>query len=76
MFSRIDEKESEENLKNIISDFLKDTFYKNQYEVNTKGRSLLVIHNGKLSKETVAVIIEAKKPSNKAGNDFTGASEC
>ncbi len=66
MFDRIDEKEYEENLKNIVSDFLKDTYYKNQYEINTKGRTDLVIHNGKSSKDTVAVIIEAKTPSNKA----------
>ena len=27
MFARIDEDESEENLKNIVSDFLKETYY-------------------------------------------------
>jgi type II restriction/modification system DNA methylase subunit YeeA len=66
MFSRIDAKESEENLKNIISDFLIDTYYKNQYEINTKGRTDLVIHNGKSASDTVGVIIETKKPTNKA----------
>lgn len=66
MFGRIDEKESEENLKNIVSDFLKDTYYKNQYEINTKGRTDLVIHNGKSASDTVGVIIETKKPTNKA----------
>ena len=28
LFERINEKESEEHLKNIVSDFLKDTYYK------------------------------------------------
>ena len=66
LFTRINEEESEENLKNIVSDFLKDTYYKEKYEVNTKGRKDLVIHLGKTAKQLVGVIIEAKHPLNKA----------
>ncbi|SFE40966.1 DUF7149 domain-containing protein [Thermoflexibacter ruber] len=66
LFSRIDENESEEHFKNITADFLKTVFYKTDYEVNTKNRKDLVIHNGKSVKDAVGVIIEAKKPSNKA----------
>jgi len=66
LFSRIDESESEEHFKNIAADFLKVAFYKADYEVNTKNRKDLVIHNGKSTKDPVGVIIEAKKPSNKA----------
>lgn len=66
LFSRIDENESEEHFKNIAADFLKVAFYKSDYEVNTKNRKDLVIHNGKSVKDSVGVIIEAKKPSNKA----------
>jgi adenine-specific DNA-methyltransferase len=65
MFERIRTDESEEHLKNIVADFLKDTWYKQTNEINTKDRKDLVIHNGKFSADTVAVIIEAKKPSNK-----------
>ena len=66
LLSRIDEKESEEHLKNIIADFLKDTWYKEQFEINTKDRNDLVIHDGKTTKEPVGVILEVKKPSNKS----------
>ena len=62
LFDRINEQESEEHLKNIVSDFLKDTWYKNLYEINTKGRADLVIHNGKSSSDTVGVIFEVKRP--------------
>ena len=59
-------KEHEEHFKNIVSDFLKDTWYKNNFEININKRKDLVIHNGKSSSDSVAVIIEAKKPSNEA----------
>jgi hypothetical protein len=65
MISRINETESEEHLKNVISDFLKDTWYKEFHEINTKEKNDLVIHTGKTTKDPVGVIIEAKKPSNK-----------
>jgi len=65
LFDRINEEESEEHLKNLVSDFLKDTWYKDLYEINTKGRQDLVIHSGKTSKEPVGVILEVKRPSNK-----------
>jgi len=67
LFARINDSESEEHNKNIVSDFLKDTFYKTDYEINTAGRKDLVIHLGKSSSEPVAVIIEAKRPDDKAG---------
>jgi very-short-patch-repair endonuclease len=57
--------ESEEFHKNLVSDFLKDTYYKQNHFINTKGRNDLVIHNGTNSASTVGVIIEAKKPTNK-----------
>lgn len=58
--------ESEEFHKNLVSDFLKDTYYKHSHFINTKGKNDLVIHNGPDSKSSVGVIIEAKKPTNKA----------
>lgn len=66
LHSRINEQESEEHLKNVIADFLKDTWYKELFEINTKDRNDLVIHTGKNTKEPVGVILEVKKPSNKA----------
>lgn len=66
LHSRINEQESEEHLKNVIADFLKDTWYKDLFEINTKDRNDLVLHTGKTSKEPVGVILEVKKPSNKA----------
>jgi type I restriction-modification system DNA methylase subunit len=66
LLDRINEAESEEFHKNIISDFLKDTYYTNNHFINTKGRNDLVIHNGKDAKSSVGVIVEAKKPANKS----------
>ena len=65
LLGRINETESEEHLKNVISDFLKDTWYKESHEINTKDRKDLVIHTGKTTKDPVGVILEVKKPSNK-----------
>ena len=66
LFARINatEKESEENRKNIVADFLKQTFYTPQYEINTKGREDLVIHTGKTANEPVGVLFEIKMPNS------------
>ena len=66
LFSQISEKESEEYHKNIIAGFLKNTYYNPNHYINTKGRTDLVIHNGKDAKSSVGVIIETKRPGNKA----------
>jgi adenine-specific DNA-methyltransferase len=66
LFDQIKESESEEFHKNIISEFLKNTYYSPNNYINTKGRSDLVIHNGKDSKSTVGVLFEVKKPNNKS----------
>ncbi len=65
LINRTNNLESEEFHKNLIIDFLKKTYYDPKYFVNTKGRNDLVIHKQDESKSSVAVIIEAKKPSNK-----------
>jgi adenine-specific DNA-methyltransferase len=61
----IKENESEEFHKNIVSDFLKNTYYLDRFFINTKEREDLTIYNGKDSKSSAGVIIEAKKPSNR-----------
>ena len=65
LLDRINDNESEEFHKNLVSDFLKDTYYKQNHFINTKGRNDLVIHNTNSASGTVGVIVEAKKPTNK-----------
>jgi type II restriction/modification system DNA methylase subunit YeeA len=66
LIEKINEAESEEFHKNLIGDFLKNTYYSTNHFINTKGRNDFVIHNGKDAKTSVGVILEAKKPTNKA----------
>ena len=66
LLDRTNDTESEEFHKNLVIDFLKKTYYDPDHFINTKGRNDLVIHNGNKAKSTVGVIIEAKKPTNKA----------
>ncbi|MHB1107386.1 MAG: DUF7149 domain-containing protein [Lutibacter sp.] len=66
LLDRANDTESEEFHKNLVSDFLKDTYYKQNHFINTKGRNDLVIHNGNSAKNSVGVIVEAKKPTNKS----------
>lgn len=66
LLDRTNDTESEEFHKNIVSDFLKKTYYDPNHFINTKGRNDLVVHNGNTAKSSVGVIIEAKKPTNKA----------
>lgn len=65
LLNQINEAESEEFHKNLVTDFLKNTYYSPNHFINTKGRNDLVIHNGKDAKSSVGVILEAKKPTNK-----------
>ncbi len=66
LLDRTNDTESEEFHKNLVSDFLKKTYYDPNHFINTKGRNDLVIHNGNSAKSTVGVILEAKKPTNKS----------
>ena len=66
LFDQINESESEEFHKNLVSDFLKRTYYEPDFSINTKGRNDMVIHNGKDGKSPVGVILETKKPTNRA----------
>ncbi|EON75230.1 putative type IIS restriction/modification enzyme [Lunatimonas lonarensis] len=65
LLDRTNDTESEEFHKNLVSDFLKHTYYKRNHFINTKGRNDLVIHNGQHANSTVGVILETKKPTNK-----------
>ncbi len=65
LLDRIDDSETEEYHKNLISDFLKRTYYQGKHYINTKERADLVIHNDKNRASTVGVIVETKRPTNK-----------
>ncbi|MDY7003328.1 MAG: TaqI-like C-terminal specificity domain-containing protein [Cyanobacteriota bacterium] len=64
LLEQINEAESEEFHKNLISQFLQDTYYKPNHFINTKRRNDLVIHNSKDQKSQVGIILEIKKPRN------------
>ena len=66
LLNSINDNESEEFQKNLIIEFLKDTYYKQSHFINTKGRNDLVIHTGVTAKTNVGVIIETKKYGNKS----------
>jgi hypothetical protein len=66
LIDRINDHESEEFHKNLVIDFLKKTYYDPRHFINTKGKNDLVIHNGDKASSTVGIIVEAKKPTNKA----------
>jgi hypothetical protein len=60
----VDDAESEEFHKNLVTDFLRKTWYDPHHFINTKGRNDLVIHNGENAESSVGVILEAKKLTN------------
>lgn len=58
--------ESEEYHKGLIKDFLSNTWYGDDYSLNTNYREDLVIYTGKDVSANAGVIIEAKSPANKS----------
>ena len=66
LLDRMNAQESEEYHKNLISEFLRKTYYSPAHFINTKGRADLVIHDGNKENSPVGVIIETKKPTNKS----------
>ena len=65
LLDRTNATESDEFHKNLVSDFLKNSHYRQNHFINTKGRNDLVIHNGPKPNSSVGVIIETKNPGNK-----------
>jgi len=66
LLGEIKDEEYEEHNKNNLIKFLSKTYYEPNHFVNTKGKSDLVIHNGKDAKTPVGVIIETKRPGSKS----------
>ncbi len=66
MFDRINESESEEFHKNIISEFLKNTYYTPGHYINTKGRTYLFINKVKDTSTPAGILFETKKPGTRS----------
>ena len=66
LLDRIDETESEENVKGHLMEFLRDSGFKPAYLVATKDTKDLVIHTGSEAASPVGVICEVKRPANLA----------
>lgn len=66
LLGQIDEKESEENVKIHLMNFLRDTFYNPTFHVATKGRTDFVVHTGKDAATPAGVLFEVKRPLNTA----------
>lgn len=64
LLENIRDEESEEHQKNLLTDFFRKAHYGDDYFINTKGRTDLVIHNGKTAKDAVGVMIEVKRTTN------------
>lgn len=67
--SKINPAEHEENAKNLVRDFFRDTFYNGKNDINTKGRIDLAIYQY----DQPVVIFETKKPSTKTDPDMVQA---
>lgn len=65
LIDRIDHEESEENAKNHVRDFLTKVWYQD-HVVNTYNRVDLVIHREDTADSPIRLLIEAKRPANKA----------
>lgn len=64
LVKHVDTKESEENQKNLLINFLKKSHFEEDYFINTKDRIDLVIHNGNTAKSSVGVLFEVKRTAN------------
>jgi Alw26I/Eco31I/Esp3I family type II restriction m6 adenine DNA methyltransferase len=65
LVGHINEKESEENVKDHLMDFLKEVYYKDAHVVAPKGKTDFVIHLGKDATTQAGVLFEVKRPANK-----------
>jgi len=66
LINSIYDAKDEEYHKTEVRDFLKRTYYSNKYYINVKQNIDWAICNGPISSDSVGVLIETKKPTNKA----------
>ena len=64
LYQQIDTIDTEEKIKGDLMDFLKLTFYGQNYKVSPNGRIDCAIHLGNSIESPVGIIIEAKMPTN------------
>lgn len=64
LLRQIDEKESEENVKIHLMNFMRDTFYHPAHLLATKGKTDFVAHTGKEATSPAGVLFEVKRPLN------------
>ncbi len=64
LYEQISSINTEEKLKGDLMDFLKLTFYRQNYKVSPNGDIDCAIHLGKSIDDPVGVIFEVKKPTN------------
>ncbi len=76
LLSQYVDSEFEGHLTSLLRDFLKDTFYKNDFYINSKAREDLVIHCDASNKSPVGVLFEIKRPSNKTEMISTETLNC
>ena len=65
LLSLINERESEENVKSHLMNFLNEVYYKDAHLVAQKGKTDFVIHSGKDASTPAGVLFEVKRPANK-----------
>ncbi|WP_299700729.1 hypothetical protein [uncultured Pontibacter sp.] len=65
LLDRINTNETDEHAKNHLRDFLKSAFYSG-YGISTKGQTDLVIHTGYSTSSSAGVLLEVKRPGNRA----------
>jgi adenine-specific DNA-methyltransferase len=65
LLNNVNDLESEEHHKNLISEFLRKVGFDQRHFINTKAKSDLVIHLSKNATSSAGVILETKKPTNK-----------
>lgn len=56
--------ESEEFIKNLIKDYLKNTFY-SRFMINTRGNADLAIYRGAIKESKVSILVETKSLTNR-----------
>ena len=66
LFGHIDERESEENVKDHLMDFLKAVYYQDSHLIAPKGKTDFVIHLGSDAASPAGVLFEVKRPANRS----------
>jgi len=66
LFNSLERKGDEEHLKTQVTYFLRDTWYKDKYQINPIEKNDLAIHTGKAVSDPIGVLLEVKSITNTA----------